>query len=307
MAETNLIKTEDIDITVKAIEMVSSFGQNWDHFRQITGIMQPIRKAPGTALISKTVTGTLQSGDVAEGETIPYSKYTVAEKEYAKIKFKKYRKGITLEDIDEYGADTAYDLTNDQFVYDIQSEVTGDFYDYAKTGTLAVTADTLQAALAKAKGAVVNKFKTMHRSVSNVVGFVNTVDMYDYLATANITVQSAFGWDYVENFLGYRTIFLVSDDELEQGKCLAIPAENIKLYYADPSDSEYARAGFNFYTDGVTNLIGLATKVDYTNLTSDQVAIYGLSLFAEYIDGIAVASFEDAASPILVKTVEASE
>lgn len=43
-----------------------------------------------------------------------------------------------------------------------------------------------------AKGLVINKFKQIHRTVTNVVGFANVLDLYDYLGDANITVQTAF-------------------------------------------------------------------------------------------------------------------
>ena len=70
-APTNLIKTADIAVTAREIDFVTRFAKNWEHLREILGIMRPIRKQPGTILKSKYAEGTLQSGQVGEGETIP--------------------------------------------------------------------------------------------------------------------------------------------------------------------------------------------------------------------------------------------
>ena len=143
-----------------------------------------------------------------------------------------------------------------------------------------------------AKGSVINKFKQMHRTATNVVGFVNVLDLYDYLGDANITVQTAFGFDYVQNFMGFSTIFLLSDEEIPRGRVIATPVENIVLYYVDPSMSDFARAGLSYTTDGDTNLIGFHTQGNYNTAVSECFAIMGMTLFAEYLDAIAVADID---------------
>lgn len=74
-------------------------------------------------------------------------------------------------------------MTDDAFLYELQDNVTRRFYSYLNTGTLTSSETTWQRALAMAKGRVINKFKQIHRTVTNVVGFVNVLDLYDYLAT----------------------------------------------------------------------------------------------------------------------------
>lgn len=76
-AKENLTKTSDIQSTARVIDFVTRFARNWEHLREILGIMRPIRKEPGSVLKSKTASVTLQSGTVGEGEEIPYSKATV--------------------------------------------------------------------------------------------------------------------------------------------------------------------------------------------------------------------------------------
>ena len=135
---------------------------------------------------------------------------------------------------------------------------------------------------------MVNKFKQMHRTCTEVVGFANVLDLYDYLGDANITIQSAFGFQYVKDFMGYKVVFLLSDAEIARGRVIATPVENIALYYVDPSDSDFAKAGLVYTTDGETNLIGFHTQGNYNTAVSESFAIMGMTLFAEYLDAIAV-------------------
>ena len=293
MAKENLIHSADIQVTAREIDFVTRFENNWEHLREILGIMRPIRKQPGAVLKSKYAEGTLESGQVAAGEEIPYSKFTVKEKTYAEMTIEKYAKSVTIEAIKDHGYENAVEMTDDQFLFELQNDVTGRFYEYLNTGTLTDSQTSFQKALSMAKGRVINKFKQMHKNVTGVVGFVNTLDVYEYLGEANITVQNQFGFQYIKDFLGFNTIFLLSDEEIARGKVIATPVENIVMYYVDPSESDFAKAGL-IYTTGVgeTNLIGFHTQGDYKHAVSEAFAIMGFVLFAEYIDAIAVVSFE---------------
>jgi hypothetical protein len=287
-AKNNLTMTADMQVAAREIDFVTRFGRNWDHLREILGIMRPIRKAPGTKLKSKKATVVLQSGTVGEGEDIPYSKATVEEVDYADLTIEKYAKAVSIEAIKDHGYDVAVAMTDDEFLYELQNEVTERFYAYLNTGSLTSTEKNFQRALAMAKGNVINKFKQMHKSVTRVVGFVNVLDLYDYLGDAPITVQNAFGFQYIKNFMGYDTIILLSDAEIARGKVIATPVENIALYYVSPSDSDFARAGLVYRTAGETSLIGFHTQGNYNTAVSESFAIMGMTLFAEYLDGIAV-------------------
>ena len=68
---------------------------------------------------------------------------------------------------------------------------------------------------------------------------------------------------------------------------LATPVENIDLYYIDPGDSEFARLGLNYTTQGETNLIGFHAQGNYSTAVGESYAIMGMKLWAEYLDGIA--------------------
>jgi hypothetical protein len=205
----------------------------------------------------------------------------------------KYAKAVSIEAIKDHGYENAVAMTDDEYLFQLQTNVTGRFYSYLNTGTLKVDdANTFQMALALAKGSVINKFKTMHRSATGVVGFVNVMDVYRYLGSADITIQNQFGFQYIKDFMGYNTVFLLGDDEIKQGRVIATAVENIVMYYVDPADSDFVKAGLVYTTtDGETNLIGFHTQGNYSTAVSEAFAIMGLTLFAEYIDAIAVADF----------------
>lgn len=304
-AKANLTKTANIQTAAREVDFVTRFAQNWDHLRDIMGITRVIRKPAGTKLTSKYAEVTLQSGAVEEGSEIPYSQAVVKAKEYATINVEKFAKAVSIEAINEHGYDDAINLTDDQFLFELQTNVTGRFYDYLKSGTLTDGESTFQSALAKAQGLVRNKWKKMHRGITEVVGFCNILDAYEYLGAANITVQSEFGMNYIENFLGYRRLFLCSEDEIASGVVIATPTNNMILYHVSPEDSDFARAGLVYRTDGVTNLIGFHVQGNYGTAVSESYALMGMTLMSEYLDGIAVVYIGTATKVTNAETITA--
>ncbi len=292
-AKTNVTTTAQYTTTAREVDFVTRFNDNWDALRTILGIMRPIRKAPGTKLVSykAEVDGGLKGGStVAEGDEIPFTKMKVAPVAYGDIEVSKYAKSVTIESVAKYGAEVAVEKTDDAFLVALQNKILGDFYTFLATGSLALTPKTWQQALAQAKGKVLAKFMGMDKDVTEVVGFANIMDFYDYLGDKEITTQTMFGLTYVQNFLGYSTLFLLPDKYVAAGKVIATPVENIDLYYVDPSDSDFAKLGLNYTVKGETNLIGVHVEGDYSRATGDMYAIMGMKLWAEYLDGIAVAT-----------------
>lgn len=286
-ANAGLIKTEDIDVTAREIDFVTSFERNWEALREVLGISKAIRKTPGTLLKSKYVEGTLESGTVAEGDVIPRTHYTVKEKPYAEITLGKYAKEVSIEAIMNHGYEAACGMTDEEFKTDLQDDITTKFYNYLKTGTLTNTTKTFQMAVAKAIGSVKNKFKSMHKTATGVAVFVNMMDLYDYLGNSKITLQTAFGLTYINKFLGADIMILCSDNEIPAGKVLATAVNNIVAYYVDPSDADFKKAGLSYTVSGETNLIGFKVKGDHDCATSVTYALLGFVLFAEYIDAVA--------------------
>ena len=274
-------------VTAREMDFVTRFGDNWEALRNILGIMRPIRKTPGTSLVSYTADVALESGTVGPGKVIPYSKATITQAAKADLTIEKYAKAVPIEDVNKYGAEIAVEKSDDAFLTKLQNVVLGKFYTFLNTGTLTGTAATWQAALAKAQGEVLNKFATIQKDVTAVVGFANILDAYDYLGAADITVQTQFGLTYIKDFMGYSTLFLLPAAQIARNTVLATPVENIDLYYIDPGDSEFARLGLNYTTQGETNLIGFHAQGNYSTAVGESYALMGMTLWAEYLDGIA--------------------
>lgn len=303
MAKSNLIKKANFTIAAREVDFVTRFNKNWDALREILGIMRPIRKAPGTVLTSSVATVTLADGAVGEGEEIPYSTVSIAPVAYADIVMSKYAKAVSIEAVDKWGAAVAVEKTDDAFLNELQGVVLDDFYDFLQTGKLLSAETTFQMAVAMAIGNVTDKFKLMRRDSTSVVVWVNTLDAYRYLGAADLSIQTAFGLQYVKDFMGAQTMIISS--EIPSGVVIATPTENIDLYYVDPGDSDFAKLGLQYTVQGETNLIGFHAEGDYKHAVGESFALMGMKLWAEYIDGIAVVYVGTATKVTSAETITA--
>ena len=285
----------DIDVSAREIDFVTRFAKNWEALQQVLGISRPIKKAAGTKLVSYKATVNLESGAVNPGAVIPYSKATVEEVFYEDLKLEKYAKAVTIEDVDKYGEVVAVEKTDDAFLDELQNGVLEDFFVKLTDDTYAMTASkaNFQKAVAGAIGLVKDKFKKLRKNATSTIVFVNTLDAYDYLGDAAISIQTIFGIDYVKKFMGADVMVLSSD--IEQGKVIALPADNLVLYYIDPS-TQFAKLGLVYRTDGVTNLIGFHAQGNYGTAVGESFAVKGMTLWYEYADGVAIVTID--ANPI---------
>lgn len=282
----NTTTTAQIKLEAKEADFITRFEQNWKALMEILGIMRPIRKQPGTKLVSSKATVELQDGNVPEGDEVPLSQATVTPVAYEDLELEKFRKRVTAEAVAKYGAAIAVQKTDDAFLVELQNKVLDRFYAFAQTGTLTGTYATFQMAVSMAVTLVKDKFKKMRRDYTNIVVFVNTIDVGKYLGTAEITIQTQNGIEYFKNFLGASTAIISS--EIPEGTVLAIPADNIVLYYIDPGDADFEELGLTYTTgNGETNLIGIHKEGVYGRVSGDTHALMGMKLFAEFIDAIA--------------------
>lgn len=287
---TNTTTSAQINVTAREIDFVTRFTANVEALMEIMGIMRPIRKDPGTRLRSYKATVELQDGAVPEGDEVPLSQATVEEVAHKDIVLKKHRKRVTAEAVEKYGAPIAVQKTDDALLNEIQGDILDDFYAFALTGTLKNNFESFQMAVSMAVAMVKDKFKKMRLNYGQVVVFVNTLDVGRYQGAANITVQNKAGIDYIKDFVGVDTMIVSS--EIPEGTVVAIPMDNIDLYYVDPADGDFAALGL-IYTTGneATNLIGVHKEGVYGNVSGDTHTLSGITLWAEYLDGIAVVTF----------------
>ena len=284
-APENMTGDAQIQVRAREIDFVTTFGKNMQALMDVMGITRMIKKENGSVLKTKKVIGNLKSGKVAEGDEIPLSQYEVSETVYDTISIDKYRKAVSLEAIANKGYEVAVQDTDDEFKADLQNVVLDKFYTMLKSGSLVGHETTWQMAVAMSIGKVKDKFKKMKRTATGVAVWVNTLDVYKYLGAADITLQTAFGMEYIKNFMGADIVFVSS--EIPENAVIATPLNNIVAYYVDPADSDFTRAGLSYTTDPTTGFIGFHAQGTYERAISDLFAIMGVRLFCEYLDAIA--------------------
>lgn len=280
MAETNLIKKADL-ARAREIEFTYNFSENVRKLMEALGVTRKIAKQAGTVLKAYKAVGTLQDGDVAEGDTIPLSKYSTEPVTFGEITLKKWRKATSAEAIVERGYDQAVEMTTDRMLRDVQKAIRTDLFGFLATGTGTATGADFQAVLAQAWGQLQVKYED---DAIQAVYFVNPLDIADYLTEASIGTQTAFGMTYVEDFLGLGTVIM--NASVPKGKVYATAKENIVLYYIPVNGADLGEA-FDFTTDE-TGYIGIHETPDYTNMTASDTVVNGMVFFAERIDGVVV-------------------
>ena len=279
-AETNTILKADV-ARVRAIDFNYQFTGSLRKMIEALGVTRKIAVQEGTTLKALKVTGTLQSGTVAEGELIPLSHYETVETPVGEAVLNKWRKGTTAEAILKGGYEQAVGATTDQMVKDIQKTIRNAFFTFLATGTGTATGTGLQAALANGWG----KLQVLWEDDAvETVYFLNPLDVSAYLGTAQVTMQTAFGMNYIENFLGLGTVFLNS--KVPQGKFYATAKENVVMYYINVSNGDIASA-FQLTTDE-TGYVGIREYPDEDHARVMDLVMSGVTFFPERLDGIVV-------------------
>lgn len=280
MADAKLIKKADL-ARAREIEFTYNFSEGVRKLMEALGVTRKIAKQAGTVLKAYKATGTLENGAVAEGDTIPLSKYKTEPVSFGEITLKKWRKATSAEAIVERGYDQAVEMTTDRMLRDVQKAIRADLFTFLATGTGTAGGADFQAVLAQAWGQLQVKYED---DAIQAVYFVNPLDIADYLSTAQITTQTAFGMTYVEDFLGLGTVIM--NASVPKGKVYATAKENIVLYYIPVNGADLGEA-FDFTSDE-TGYIGIHETPDYTNMTASDTVVNGMVFFAERIDGVVV-------------------
>lgn len=279
-AENNLIKKADL-ARAREIEFTYNFSESVRKLMEALGVTRKIAKQAGTVLKAYKATGTLENGAVAEGDTIPLSKYKTEPVSFGEITLKKWRKATSAEAIVERGYDQAVEMTTDRMLRDVQKAIRTDLFNFLATGTGTAGGADMQSTLAQAWGQLQVKFED---DAIQAVYFVNPLDIADYLGAAQISTQTAFGMTYVEDFLGLGTVIM--NASVPKGKIYATAKENIVLYYIPVNSADLGEA-FDFTSDE-TGYIGIHETPDYTNMTASDTVVNGMVFFAERIDGVIV-------------------
>lgn len=285
-AETNLIKADQM-AKVREVDFVQRFAHNsLKKLMEVLGVTRKIPMEEGTTMYYYTTTGTLQSGNVPEGEIIPLSQYQRNKVAIGEITLKKWRKASSAESIKKSGMNEAVNQTDKKLLSDIQKGIRSDFFTHLNSidGTV-VGGTTLQAVIAKSWAQLQVLFED---DAIAAVHFINPLTIGDYLATATITTQTAFGMQYIEDFLGMGTVIMNSN--IPAGHVVSTAKENIIMYYIT-MNGDIASA-FALTADE-TGYVGI--KSGYANNERAQIeslVMSGIQFLVEYAPGVVLGQID---------------
>lgn len=285
-AATNTIVAADLDPAI-SIDCVSRLNSNIAELRQVLGITEMEPMPAGTSIKIYTLEQVNTPDQVGEGEDIPLTEIKRKLARTIELTLKKYRKNTTAEAIQKVGRDMAINKTDEKLLSGIQKGIKADFYSMLSTGTGSASGTTLQSALSAAWGAI-KKFYVDEDATP--IYFASSDDVADYLGTAQITMQQAFGMSYVEDFLGLGT--LVVSPSLTKGKLIATAKENLHGAYVPANTGDVART-FGLTSD-TTGLVGMTHQPISGNATVDTLVFSGVVFYPELLDGVIVSTISPA-------------
>lgn len=280
MSAENYLKVADIDF-------VNRFGNQIESLKEMLGIEREQPLNIGDTIKTYKSSVNLADGNVAPGDLIPLSTTKrEPDKEYT-LEYKKYKKLVPVEEVQKRGLNIAVTDTDNLMLRQIQENIRDEFFTQLKSTKKTVKATSVQDAFAKAWGNVNTAFAG--EGVGTII-FVNPLDVSDYLSKGNISIQSAFGLQYLTNFMG--TTITVITSQVPKGTIYSTAPENLNLAYANVSGGQIGQAGFNFTTDE-TGLIGSKREIDNDRMSVSTYAMYAMMLFAERTDGIFKINIEE--------------
>ena len=286
----NLTKAEDLK-KIREVDFVQQFTHSsLAKLIEVLGVTRKIPMMEGTTMYTYTMSGELaNNGAVDEGDIIPLTEIEQTKTPVGEITLKKWRKGVSAEAIKKSGYRTAVTETDAKLLSLVQNGVRSDLFGFLNgtiTGATTVVRSTFQDALAAAWGQLQVLFED---DTAQAVYFVNPLDIADYLGAASITIQTAFGMNYIEDFLGLGTVIMSS--RITQGTFLATAKENIIMYYLT-MNGDIAQA-FDLTADEL-GYIGI--KSGYANEERAQIeslVMCGIQFLVEYAAGVVKGTIDD--------------
>jgi len=265
----------------QSIDFANQFGLQVGNLVKLLGVQRKIALSAGSTIKTYTSSVTLNGAAVPKGDIIPLSEVALEDGVPISLVWDKKRKAVAVEDVQTYGFEQAIDRTDNALLRELQKGLRTTLIAQIAAGTGTATGEGLQAALANGWGKVQTAFEDDEVST---IGFVNTMDVANYLGTAQITVQTAFGLSYVENFLGMNIVVITPS--VAAGTFYVTASDNLILAYANVAGGDISRA-FDFVTDA-TGIIGVTHDIDKQRLTAETITLSGVVLFAERLDGVVV-------------------
>lgn len=272
--DENTITTQDIAPEI-SIDLAYGLKDSVRKLREALGVTSMRRMESGSTIKVYKTTKVNSPEQVGEGEVVPLTKFQRKLAQTINVVLKKYRKSTSGEAIQTDGFNHSVNETDQKMIAEIGKEIKQGFFATINGGTGTATAGTtLQAACAQLWAAIQAGFEDIEVE-GQTVFFVNPLDAAAYLGSAQITVQEAFGLQYIKNFLGMGT--LIISKEIAQGAPVATVSDNLKGAYV-AADGELSVFGYSFDDTG---LIGVNHSVASDRVSIDTNAISGVKFYAE--------------------------
>jgi hypothetical protein len=276
------------DLIAQSIDFTEHFNDGLQTLLQVLGVTRMTPMAQGSQIKVYKSEVTKADGNVGEGETIPLSKVTRKLDHTLTLDFSKYRKITTAEAIQSSGFQAAVTDTDAKLMKDIHGDVKKELFDFVGTGNTKASGADFQKALGAGLGQLAVKWED--NDVQSVA-FVNPIDFYNYVGAASITLQNAFGLQYIQNFMGVNTVIMSAN--VKQGTIDLTASQNINYAYAAINGA--LSSAFDLTTDE-TGLIGVAHNPVNESLSYQTVIFRAGKLYAERLDGVVVSSIQSSSA-----------
>ena len=296
-AEPNLITTPDLG-TVNSIDFVNRFGNSISKLQQALGVTRPtpLRQGNKIAMYKFTLTPPADAdaakGIVAEGEDIPLTHVGRELDREVTVPFRKYRKAVTIEEVQRVGYEVAVNQTDRRVLQKIQKDVRTDFFTFLGTAPTTIPAvNNMQQAFGAIWGKVADLFDDEE---AGVIVFVNPIDAGNYLGNAVIENGASVGFG-LTLLQGFTNVTVFVNNSVPEGEVYGTARDNLNIAYID-ANGEISKLFQNkpIITDE-TGLIGMVHDDNTNNLTHQSTVFTGTVLFAEIVDGVVKTTIEEPA------------
>ena len=261
-----------------SVDFTSRISKNIVELQKLLGITDLIPMSAGTDIKIYKWTVDELADQVGEGKTIGLTKVTRTLANTISLALDKYRRNTTAEAIQKVGRNIAINQSDEKLVGKVQKETKKSLYAALKKGSGTVSGITLQAVLANLWAKLQEYYED--EDVTPVY-FINQQDVADYLGTAQITMQTAFGFTYIENFLGLGTAII--SPQVTAKNPIAAAKENMRGAYV-PMSGDVAQT-FSLMADS-TGLVGMTHSINSRNASVDTLLMSCVKFFPEFEDGV---------------------
>lgn len=289
----NTVLSQDVADSL-SIEAVNSFRGEYDRLSEVLQFASVETRPAGAAINQFKVTGALNenkddtssSGDsYVEGDVVALSKYSLEKVPFGEMTVKPYRKATSADAVLKAGLEKAVIDTDKKMILHMRAKVVDNFFKALANGTAVSDGQGLQATLAMADAKLYDALETNNDATEGLVHVISRQDVAQYLSDTTVDIQTLFGLNYLEDFLGIEHVLITN--KVAAGTLYVTPRENIKVYGLD--FSALSNAGLAYQTDA-DGLIGVAHTAEYDNVSVQTHAIMGAMFVPQVKDYIVKAT-----------------